>query len=51
MCGKRLFRNAVLLFCFGQVNDLLKWDYVLDKLNFPKACANASLALRQIYVR
>ncbi|CAN7995550.1 unnamed protein product [Ixodes hexagonus] len=34
-----------------KVNDLLRWDYVLDKLNFPKACVNASLALRQVYVR
>lgn len=34
-----------------KVNDQLKWERVLEKLKFPRACANGSLALRQIYVR
>lgn len=46
-----LYNSVTAIGGWQKVNDLLKWDYVLDKLNFPKACANASLALRQIYVR
>uniref|UniRef100_L7M0T7 AT-rich interactive domain-containing protein 2 n=1 Tax=Rhipicephalus pulchellus TaxID=72859 RepID=L7M0T7_RHIPC len=46
-----LYNSVTAIGGWQKVNDLLKWDYVLDKLNFPKACANASLALRQVYVR
>lgn len=46
-----LYNSVTAIGGWQKVNDLLKWDYILDKLNFPKACANASLALRQIYVR
>nr|XP_037273267.1 LOW QUALITY PROTEIN: AT-rich interactive domain-containing protein 2-like [Rhipicephalus microplus] len=46
-----LYNSVTAIGGWQKVNDLLKWDYILDKLNFPKACANASLALRQVYVR
>uniref|UniRef100_A0A2R5LNL9 Putative transcriptional regulator n=1 Tax=Ornithodoros turicata TaxID=34597 RepID=A0A2R5LNL9_9ACAR len=46
-----LYNSVTSLGGWQKVNDHFKWDYVLEKLKFPKACANGSLALRQIYVR
>lgn len=34
-----------------KVNDSQKWDVIFDNLKLPKGCVNASLALRQLYIR
>lgn len=46
-----LYNQVTAMGGWQKVNDQQKWDVVVDVLKLPKACANSSLALRQLYIR
>ncbi|XP_076330603.1 uncharacterized protein LOC143236196 [Tachypleus tridentatus] len=46
-----LYNQVTALGGWEKVNDNQKWEAILETLNIIKGCVNASLALRQIYIR
>uniref|UniRef100_T1JB82 ARID domain-containing protein n=1 Tax=Strigamia maritima TaxID=126957 RepID=T1JB82_STRMM len=46
-----LYQQVTSLGGWRKVNDTQKWDTVLQKMNLPRSCANAALALKQFYIR
>ncbi|KAL5009462.1 hypothetical protein ScPMuIL_011767 [Solemya velum] len=46
-----LYRRVIALGGWRKVNDEERWEDILLELQFPKSCANAAHALKQIYIR
>lgn len=46
-----LYTRVTGLGGFAKVTDKNKWSQIIEELNFPKGCSNASFALKQYYLR